>query len=78
MFSKSTKRKESKKGQKTFHCFPISGVRQEQDIYVRLIDSVTKQVRTNFQRNRDYVLFTSFTFLYYVFAHVLQLYFTLG
>ena len=25
--------------------FPFAGVRQEQDIYVRLIDSVTKQVR---------------------------------
>ena len=27
------------------HTILISGVRQEQDIYVRLIDSVTKQVR---------------------------------
>ena len=31
--------------------FLISGVRQEQDIYVRLIDSVTKQVIMNKIKN---------------------------
>ena len=31
--------------------FFISGVRQEQDIYVRLIDSVTKQVIMNKIKN---------------------------
>ena len=36
-------------------CF-ISGVRQEQDIYVRLIDSVTKQVKPSiFSTSLDYV-----------------------
>lgn len=28
----------------TFFCDTFSGIRQEQDVYVRLIDSVTKQV----------------------------------
>ena len=29
----------------TFFAYFITGIRQEQDIYVRLIDSATKQVR---------------------------------
>ena len=33
--------------------FLISGVRQEQDIYVRLIDSVTKQVRAVLLNNHN-------------------------
>ena len=35
------------------HTILISGVRQEQDIYVRLIDSVTKQVSVIFLNKRN-------------------------
>jgi len=44
-----------------FFSFFISGVRQEQDIYVRLIDSVTKQVRPDYSKN-DFLLFSSVNF----------------
>lgn len=32
----------------------VAGVRQEQDIYVRLIDSVTKQVSASYSTQIDY------------------------